>query len=375
MAIIRPLSEALTHTSLDLPEGQPVLEVEGLELAFGGNKAVDNVSFEVGQGELFAIIGPNGAGKTSIFNCLSGVYRPQKGNIRFLGQNLLGHHPDRIATMGLARMFQNIELFENLTVLDNLMLGRHLHLNYNTAAAMWYRGRARRMELENRRIVEDIIDFLEIEAHRKFPVGMLPYGIKKRVELGRALAMEPKLLLLDEPVAGMNIEETEDMARFILDIRAELDLAMVMVEHDMGLVMDLADRVLVLEDMVTSRGYAWPREIQEAEYFIGRDRHLNWLYAELDTRSANHFVTATFGTLHTFAIHHEDDVFKSPLPPAEIRRRLACGADPVPVARSISARGVESDIGRPRRCTFWQEQLPAHGNPDPVGILGVNAAK
>jgi branched-chain amino acid transport system ATP-binding protein len=149
--------------------------------------------------------------------------------------------------MGVARMFQNIELFDNLTVLDNLMLGRHLHVPYGMLTGMLYAGRAKRAELENRRIVEDIIDFLEIEAFRKFPVGMLPYGIKKRVELGRALAMEPKLLLLDEPVAGMNVEETEDMARFILDIRSELDLSMIMVEHDMGLVMDLADRVLVLD--------------------------------------------------------------------------------------------------------------------------------
>jgi branched-chain amino acid transport system ATP-binding protein len=247
VAIIRPLSEALTHTSVDVAVGQPILEVRDLVMRFGGTTAVDGVSFDVERGELFSIIGPNGAGKTSIFNCISGVYRPQEGSIDFLGEPLLGHKPDRIADRGVARMFQNIELFDNLTVLDNLMLGRHQHLSYGSVSGMLYVGRAKRAELENRRVVEDIIDFLEIEAHRKFPVGMLPYGIKKRVELGRALAMEPKLLLLDEPVAGMNVEETEDMARFILDIRAELDLAMVMVEHDMGLVMDLADRVLVLD--------------------------------------------------------------------------------------------------------------------------------
>jgi branched-chain amino acid transport system ATP-binding protein len=247
VAIIRPLSEALTHTSVDVPVGQPILEVRDLVMRFGGTTAVDGVSFDVKRGELFSIIGPNGAGKTSIFNCISGVYRPQEGSIDFLGESLLGQKPDQIADRGVARMFQNIELFDNLTVLDNLMLGRHQHLSYGAVSSMLYVGRAKRAELENRRIVEDIIDFLEIEAHRKFPVGMLPYGIKKRVELGRALAMEPKLLLLDEPVAGMNVEETEDMARFILDIRAELDLAMVMVEHDMGLVMDLADRVLVLD--------------------------------------------------------------------------------------------------------------------------------
>jgi branched-chain amino acid transport system ATP-binding protein len=247
VAMIRPLSDALPRTSIDLPAGEPILEVADLVMRFGGTTAVGGVSFDVRRGELFSIIGPNGAGKTSIFNCISGVYRPQEGSITFLGDSLLGEKPDQIADRGVARMFQNIELFDNLTVLDNLMLGRHQHLTYGALSGMLYVGRAKRAELENRRIVEDIIDFLEIEAHRKFPVGMLPYGIKKRVELGRALAMEPKLLLLDEPVAGMNVEETEDMARFILDIRAELDLAMIMVEHDMGLVMDLADRVLVLD--------------------------------------------------------------------------------------------------------------------------------
>jgi branched-chain amino acid transport system ATP-binding protein len=247
VAIIRPLSDALTKTSVDVAAGASILEVRDLVMRFGGTVAVGGVSLDVQRGELFSIIGPNGAGKTSIFNCISGVYRPQEGSIDFLGESLLGQKPDRIADRGVARMFQNIELFDNLTVLENLMLGRHQHLGYGPVSAMVYVGRARKAELANRRIVEDIIDFLEIEAHRKFPVGMLPYGIKKRVELGRALAMEPKLLLLDEPVAGMNVEETEDMARFILDIRSELDLAMIMVEHDMGLVMDLADRILVMD--------------------------------------------------------------------------------------------------------------------------------
>ena len=247
MTTIRPLSAALTGTSVDIPHGQTLLSVDGLTMRFGGNTAVDDVSFDVGRGELFAIIGPNGAGKTSIFNCISGVYRPQEGDVTFLGESLLDVRPDDIARRGVSRMFQNIELFDNLTVLDNLMLGRHQHLSYGMLAGMAYVGRAKRTEVVNRRIVEDIIDFLEIESVRKFPVGMLPYGVKKRVELGRAMAMEPKLLLLDEPVAGMNVEETEDMARFILDIREELDLTMVLVEHDMGLVMDLADRVMVLD--------------------------------------------------------------------------------------------------------------------------------
>ena len=247
MATIRTLSEALTSTAVDVPAGQPVLQVSDLELRFGGTVAIDGVSFDVNAGELFAIIGPNGAGKTSIFNCLSSVYQPQKGSVQFLGQGVTGRDPDDVARMGIARMFQNIELFDNLTVLDNLMLGRHIHLDYGTLAGMFYVGKAKQVELDNRAICEDVIDFLEIEQFRKFPVGMLPYGVKKRVELGRALCMEPKLLLLDEPVAGMNVEETEDMARFILDIRTELGISMIMVEHDMGLVMDLADRIMVVD--------------------------------------------------------------------------------------------------------------------------------
>jgi branched-chain amino acid transport system ATP-binding protein len=258
----RSLAEALTGTSVDIPAGAPLLEVDGLELRFGGTRAIDGVSFDVRRGELFAVIGPNGAGKTSIFNCISGVYRPQAGSLRFLGEELLGERPDRIAKRGVARTFQNIELFDNLTVVENLMLGRHQHLKYSVTEAMLRIGRARRAELANRRIVEDIIDFLEIAAHRKFPVGMLPYGVKKRVELGRALAMEPKLLLLDEPVAGMNAEETEDMARFILDIRSELDTAMILVEHDMGLVMDLADRVMVM-DFGRRIALGQPRDVQQ----------------------------------------------------------------------------------------------------------------
>jgi len=224
-----------------------VLVFDDVHLSFAGVKAIDGVSFTVGPRELFAVIGPNGAGKTSIFNVLSGVYRPQQGIVRFLGRDILGRRPDDIAAMGLARTFQNIELFENLTVIDNLMLGRHQHVRYGFLSALWWLGKARADELAHRAVVEEIIDFLEIEQYRAFPVGLLPYGVQKRVELGRALAMEPKLLLLDEPVAGMNVEETEDMARFILDIRDELDIPMILVEHDMALVMDLADRVLVVD--------------------------------------------------------------------------------------------------------------------------------
>ncbi len=239
-----------------------ILRVEDLTLRFGGTTAIDGVGFEVAAGELLAVIGPNGAGKTSIFNCVSGVYRPQQGAIQFLGHDLLAMRPDAIARLGVARTFQNIELFDNLTVLDNLMLGRHQHLGYGMLAGMAWLGRARRAEVDSRRFVEDVIDLLEIEAHRRFPVGMLPYGVKKRVELGRALAMDPRLLLLDEPVAGMNAEETEDMARFILDVRSELDVAMVMVEHDMGVVMDLADRVMVL-DFGRRIAIGTPAEVQQ----------------------------------------------------------------------------------------------------------------
>jgi branched-chain amino acid transport system ATP-binding protein len=216
----------------------------------------------VAANELFALIGPNGAGKTSLLNCLSGVYRPQRGSIRFLGADLTRMSPHKIAHLGLARTFQNVELFENLTVLDNLMLGRHAHVRYGTLGAFLYVGRAAREESRHRRVVEEIVDFLEIEPYRKQPVGLLPFGIKKRVELGRALAMEPQLLVLDEPVAGMNVEETEDMARFVLDIREELEIPVVLVEHDMGVVMDLADRVLVL-DFGLPIALGAPREVQD----------------------------------------------------------------------------------------------------------------
>lgn len=224
-----------------------LLEVENITLRFGGVTAINDVSFSVEDHELFAIIGPNGAGKTSIFNTISQVYRPQEGDIRFEGSSIMGTRPDHVAEMGIARTFQNIELFPQMTVIDNLLTGRHIRMKGSVfSGAVWW-GKAKREEMENRRKVEDIIDFLEIEQWRKYPVALLPYGIQKRVELGRALAMDPKILLLDEPVAGMNLEETEDMARFILDIKRELDIAMIMVEHDMGLVMDIADRVMVLD--------------------------------------------------------------------------------------------------------------------------------
>jgi branched-chain amino acid transport system ATP-binding protein len=260
----------------------PLLEVDDIHLSFKGVHAIDGVSFEVGERQLFAIIGPNGAGKTSIFNCLNQVYRPQQGDIRWRGESILGKRPDEVAALGIARTFQNIELFAHMTVLENLMLGRHIRMQRGWLSGALWVGPAKKEELENRRKVEDIIDFLEIEQWRKFPVGLLPYGIQKRVELGRALAMDPQLLLLDEPVAGMNLEETEDMARFILDIQDELGIALILVEHDMGLVMDIADRVLVL-DFGRQIAHGSPAEVQRDPNVIRAYLGETFESAELET--------------------------------------------------------------------------------------------
>jgi branched-chain amino acid transport system ATP-binding protein len=224
-----------------------LLEVRDIHLSFKGVKAVDGVSFHVDDGELFAIIGPNGAGKTSLFNTINQVYRPQSGEILWKGESLMGVKPNIAAERGIARTFQNIALYPHMTVLENILTGRHVRMKAGWLAGSFWMGRAKTEEMANREIVEAIVDFLEIEQWRKYPVGLLPYGIQKRVELGRALAMDPELLMLDEPVAGMNLEETEDMARFVLDVRDELEIAIILVEHDMGLVMDIADRILVVD--------------------------------------------------------------------------------------------------------------------------------
>lgn len=225
----------------------PLLDVRHLTLRFGGVCALDHVSFDVRQGELFAIIGPNGAGKTSIFNCLNGVYKPERGSIVLDGTELIGRRPAAIAALGIARTFQNLGLFQHLTVLENLLLGRHCAMRSGFLSGAVFLGKARREEIAHRHACEDIIELLELEPYRFMTTGRLPYGVLKRVELGRALAMQPKILLLDEPVAGMNLEETEDMARFILEINEELHTTTILVEHDMRMVMDIAHRVLALD--------------------------------------------------------------------------------------------------------------------------------
>src|SRR5499427_10175766 len=242
--------------------GGPVLTAERISLAFGGIVALNEVSVAIRRSEILAIIGPNGAGKTSMLNVINGFYYPQAGTIMWKGVTRRRMRPYEAARQGIARTFQNVALFKGMTTLDNIMTGRLLRMRRNFLWQAVYYGPALKEELAHREHVERIIDFLEIEAIRKTPVGQLPYGLQKRVELGRALAMEPKLLLLDEPMAGMNLEETEDMARYILQVRAELQLSMIMVEHDMRLVMDIADRVLAL-DFGRPIASGRPEEIQQ----------------------------------------------------------------------------------------------------------------
>ena len=223
------------------------LKVDNISLSFGGVNALHNISMNVKDGEIVAVIGPNGAGKTCLLNSISGFYRPQEGSIHFDGQEITRMATHKIAALGISRTFQNIELYTGMSTLDNIMAARHIQMKTSFLAGALYFGWAHREEIEHRRVVEEIIDFLEMEAIRNKVVGSLPYGMRKRVELGRALALEPKLLLLDEPMAGMNVEEKEDMARFIIDIYEERGLPVVLIEHDMGVVMDIADRVVVLD--------------------------------------------------------------------------------------------------------------------------------
>jgi len=227
--------------------GDTLLKLENVSLSFGGVQALSEVSFEIREKEILAIIGPNGAGKTSMLNVINGFYHPQEGTITFKGEVRAAMRPHHAAVQGIARTFQNVALFRGMTTLDNIMSGRNLKMHRNVFLQALHYGPARTEELEHRRAVERIIDFLEIQAIRRTPVGRLPYGLQKRVELGRALAMVPDLLLLDEPMAGMNVEEKEDMCRFIIDVNDEFGTTMALIEHDMGVVMDLSDRVVVLD--------------------------------------------------------------------------------------------------------------------------------
>ena len=248
-------------------DSSPILDVSDVTLRFGGVTALEEASFSVKSGELFAIIGPNGAGKTSIFNCINGVYKPQNGSILLEGDELIGERPVTVAQKGVGRTFQNLGLFMNLNLIDNLLLGRHLQMKTGfLSGALWW-GRAKNEEIKNRQKIETIIDLLELQPYRYQPVGLLPYGIQKRVELGRALSMEPRILLLDEPVAGMNLEETEDMARYILEINNELEISILLVEHDMAMVMDIADCVMAL-DFGQTISIGSPKEVQGDERVI-----------------------------------------------------------------------------------------------------------
>ena len=243
----RPPAAAATGSERQRRVGPVILEVKNISLRFGGVKALTDISFDVREHEVRAIIGPNGAGKSSMLNCINGVYTPQQGSISFRGKTFSHMNSRQVAEMGIARTFQNLALFKGMSVIDNIMTGRNLKMRCNIFQQALRWGAAEREESAQREFVEHIIDFLEIQAWRKTPVGRLPYGLQKRVDLARALAMEPTVLLLDEPMAGMNVEEKQDMCRFILDVNDEFGTTIVLIEHDMGVVMDISDRVVVLD--------------------------------------------------------------------------------------------------------------------------------
>ncbi len=260
--------QAERNETANAGDEQYLLSVEEIHLGFGGVQVLSDVTTGVRKGEIFAVIGPNGAGKTCLLNCINRFYQPSKGRILFEGRDITRLKPYQIPKLGIARTFQNVELFHGMTVLDNIKLGRHVHLKTGLLSAGVYFGRTRRSELELRKEIEErIVDLLEIEHIRKRKVGALPYGLQKRVELARALAMKPKVLLLDEPVTGMNLEETEDIARFILDIHDEWGVTVILIEHDMGVVMDISDRVCVL-DFGVKIAEGSPKEIRHNEQVI-----------------------------------------------------------------------------------------------------------
>ena len=257
----------MSNNDRDQRIGDVMLDMQNISLSFGGVKALTDISFNVREHEIRAIIGPNGAGKSSMLNVINGVYTPQQGGIEFLGKRFSRMNPRRAAEMGIARTFQNLALFKGMSVLDNIMTGRNLKMKCNVFHHALHWGKARAEEIEHRKKVEEVIDFLEIQNIRKTPVGRLPYGLQKRVELGRALAAEPSMMLLDEPMAGMNVEEKQDMCRFILDVNDQFGTTIVLIEHDMGVVMDISDRVVVL-DYGKKIGDGVPDEVKNNEDVI-----------------------------------------------------------------------------------------------------------
>lgn len=259
---------------MDTRRQSPPLTIADVTLSFGGLNALTEVTMTIAPGLITSVIGPNGAGKTSLLNCISGFYHPTRGEIHYGDRRLTHASPHNVSKLGIARAFQNIELFKGMSVLDNLLLARHTNLNYNIIHAIFFLGKASRAEAENRAFAEDVIDFMELEPYRTKTVGSLAYGIQKRVEVARALTLAPKLILLDEPMAGMNIEEKEDMVRFIIDIQKERHTTVVLVEHDLGVVMDISDRVYVL-DFGELIGWGTPDEVagnsKVIEAYIGKE--------------------------------------------------------------------------------------------------------